>query len=762
MKKTSIMTVCDNLHAGTGFSEELRNIMYRLVQSGGYDVYWVGLQHCGYGFDVPDTVFKDLTPAGATIKQLAGVGGGGMGFDSFKKHYYTYLPDIVFIIGDPHHFIPYIDFKNYEAFTLMAYTTLDGLPLYPPWKNMFKDIDVPICMTEWAYKAFHDQKYKMNAYVHHGVNWQYTATNPERKVQLKKKYGIDPSTIIFGNWDTNQFRKRDDALLRAWKKTRPETKNMKLFLDKDSNCRLGNNLNTLIEQYDVPRDTIILPEDISKNKQKKFFDIADEPEYHKEICELFDVYVSATGGEGFGKCLHPNSLIITRNGIQKIRDVKIGMEVLSHEGKWVDVLAHRDKQYSGSVLRIRTWGNDDEIITPEHKILSAKISRGKYNSVEPKWIEAKDLCKGDIVFFPNYMENDTMDTFDLASFGNFVSDDNYVWYKMGFSSNGELVKVKRFIKIDEDLAKLVGIYCAEGSLAEISIGRELGILEEMKKIYVDKFGVEPKIYERDTTYRFCITQKVIQIFLSSLCGVGARNKCLTQSLLNNMTFLKPFVEYYWLGDGTKNTNGFTTVSLDMVQTLKLISGKLGLKCLHKYDRNNDAYRIFLEGSKVVHSNRTWSNRHGYVAYLIREIIGESYSGIVCDLQTPSESFCTLNFCVHNCSLEALSYNMPVIITDYSACPEVCAKGSILVPTIGTYRVMDQYKTVDLAIIDEDKLAEEIVYLYNSPSERKELGLIGRTWAKEFDYDTQIGPAWLDVFSRVNPDVFLAQQLLGVG
>lgn len=410
------MTVCDNLHAGTGFSEELRNIMYRLVQSNLFDVYWIGLQHCGYGFDVPDMAFHDLAPAGATIKQLAGVGGGGMGFDSFKKHYYTYLPDIVFIIGDPHHFIPYIDFKNYEAFTLMAYTTLDGLPLYPPWKNLFKEIDVPICMTEWAYKVFQDAKYKMSAYVHHGINWQYTATNPERKAQLKKKYRIDPNCVIFGNWDTNQFRKRDDALLRAWKKTRPETKNMKLFLNKDSNCRLGNNLNILIEQYDIPRDTVILPEDLSPNKQKKYFDIADEPEYHKEMCELFDVYVSATGGEGFGKC----------------------------------------------------------------------------------------------------------------------------------------------------------------------------------------------------------------------------------------------------------------------------------------------------------------------------------------------------------ALEALSYNMPVIITDYSACPEVCAKGSILVPIIGTYRVMDQYKTVDLAIIDENKLAEEIVYLYNSPSERKELGLIGRTWAKEFDYDTQIGPAWLDVLSRVNPDVYLAQQLLGVG
>jgi glycosyltransferase involved in cell wall biosynthesis len=112
-----------------------------------------------------------------------------------------------------------------------------------------------------------------------------------------------------------------------------------------------------------------------------------------------------------------------------------------------------------------------------------------------------------------------------------------------------------------------------------------------------------------------------------------------------------------------------------------------------------------------------------------------------------------------CSLEALSLNMPVIITDYAASTEVCAKGSILVPKVGTYRVMDQYKSVDLALIDEDKLAEQIVYLYNNPAERKELGLIAREWAAEFDYDTKVAPAWLDVLDRVNPDVVLANQLL---
>jgi glycosyltransferase involved in cell wall biosynthesis len=413
MNKIKIMTVCDNLHAGTGFSEELRNIMYRLVQSNEYEVYWVGLQHAGYPFDVPDTAFPDLKPTGATIKQLGGVGGSDLGFEVFTKHYSRFNPDMVFIIGDPHHFYPYIRYKSKEAFTLVAYSTLDGLPLVPSWKEIFDGVDVPLCMTEWANKEFQAEGFKMGGYIHHGVNWNQMTTNPDAKIKLKRSLGLDPDCIIFGNWDTNQFRKRDDALLRAWKKCRPETKNMKLFLNKDTNCRLGSNLHNLVAQYKIPRETVIFPEDLNPKKERKFFDVSDDPIQHKRMLDLFDVYVSATGGEGFGKC----------------------------------------------------------------------------------------------------------------------------------------------------------------------------------------------------------------------------------------------------------------------------------------------------------------------------------------------------------SLEALSLNMPVIITDYAASTEVCAKGSILVPKVGTYRVMDQYKSVDLALIDEDKLAEQIVYLYNNPAERKELGLIAREWAAEFDYDTKVAPAWLDVLDRVNPDVVLANQLL---
>jgi len=293
------MTVCDDIYAGTGFSEEMKSILFRLA--GEYDIYWVSLQHTGYPEVVYDEEFPDLPHQGNSITQLAGMGlGENAGFDSFRRWFHKYKPDIVWNIGDPNHFLNYVKFKKFEGFTFLAYTTLDGLPLYPPWKELFDYIDVPMCMTDWANREFLKAGYKMGGYVHHGINWDWWATNEERRQQLKNHYNLDEYTI-FGNWESNQFRKRPSALLKSWKAAHPERKKMKLMLLTDTNARMGNNLHNLVKQYDVPRETVIFPEDLSPIGEKKYFDQAMSPVEHKKLCELIDVYVSTTGGEGFGK-----------------------------------------------------------------------------------------------------------------------------------------------------------------------------------------------------------------------------------------------------------------------------------------------------------------------------------------------------------------------------------------------------------------------------------------------------------------------------
>jgi len=294
------MVCSDVIYAGTGFSEELRNILFRLVQTGEYEVYWIGLQHVGFDVDVPDMMFPDLRQIGASIRMVSGMGPTELyGVSGFKRCFDRIAPDLFMMMGDPKHFVPYVKLKKKMYFPLILYTTLDGLPIPFTWKKTFSGSNVNLAMTEWAMLEFMKAKIPMGGYIHHGVNWQWFTTNDVEKQRLRRHFGINEETTLFINWDVNQFRKRLDALLRCWRDFKPESKNAKLFLHTDSSCFLGFNLENLMEQYNIPRETVLLPEDVYG--RRKYFGQGEPIDFHRKMCALGDVYVSTTGGEGFGK-----------------------------------------------------------------------------------------------------------------------------------------------------------------------------------------------------------------------------------------------------------------------------------------------------------------------------------------------------------------------------------------------------------------------------------------------------------------------------
>jgi len=305
--KTKLMIGTDWMASGTGFSEEMRNIAYRLVQSGEYEIYWLGFNYVGLPLDYPDSIFSDLPHTGATIKGLCGYGPGQLfGLNGFKNNFYKYNPDFYLAMGDPKVFEPYARWR-YETktkFPFVAYTTIDGVPIHPSWKPTFSQINIPLAMTEWGMNQYQKAGIPMAGYIHHGVNWEWMARSRESKRRARKIFGIDEETVLFMDWNTNQYRKRIDALLECWKAFKPETKNAKLFLYMDSDMtephkQMGWHLEDLMKQMDIPRETVLLPEDVFK--RRKYFESAEDIDFHKMVISMADILVSCTSGEGFGK-----------------------------------------------------------------------------------------------------------------------------------------------------------------------------------------------------------------------------------------------------------------------------------------------------------------------------------------------------------------------------------------------------------------------------------------------------------------------------
>jgi len=294
------MVITDSPTVGTGFAEEMRNLAYRLVQTGQFEIIWLGLQHMGVPVDLPDTVFSDLPHKGATIK-IVGTRGNPKLYGSyqFPIHYETYTPDAVMFMGDPDNLAPYIPAKRRMRFPLYFYCTLDGLPIKNSWLKYLKYVNLMIAMTRWAQVEF-AKVGLMPAQIHHGINWNWWSTNPKEKEDIRAKYGIDKKTVVYINWEANQHRKRQDALFRCWTKFQPEGKNAVLIPFSDWDCPMGWDFEDLIEETKAPRGTILSPKQLIG--RHKFYECAESLELVREIAILGDIYVSTTSGEGSGKC----------------------------------------------------------------------------------------------------------------------------------------------------------------------------------------------------------------------------------------------------------------------------------------------------------------------------------------------------------------------------------------------------------------------------------------------------------------------------
>lgn len=83
-----------------------------------------------------------------------------------------------------------------------------------------------------------------------------------------------------------------------------------------------------------------------------------------------------------------------------------------------------------------------------------------------------------------------------------------------------------------------------------------------------------------------------------------------------------------------------------------------------------------------------------------------------------------------CEAEALSCGVPVVVTDYSACPEVVGPGGSLVPV--ERLVTNQYAN-KWALVDEAAFSKAVSRLIEKPARRREQGEAGRRHVAQFTW-----------------------------
>lgn len=244
------------------------------------------------------------------------------------------------------------------------------------------------------------------------------------------------------------------------------------------------------------------------------------------------------------KCLAPGSLVLMSNGtLREIESVKIGDEVITHDGTVGIVNEVFERKVSTKAVRISAVGLPDIIATRNHPFYSLGKSAEDWRwgrtkkSPSPEWRYAAAIKAGDFLLSPKM---------------NVGSEE-----MVGVVSGGVMCKTRL------KMSRMIGFYAAEGSVTQGKGGRYVRFHFHEKER--ETIGAETEALLREwfpeSTPRWygdgrgkgielrLWNQKAAALF-TEICPGNARTKrvsdlIMTASVEEQMDFLRAFV----LGDG---------------------------------------------------------------------------------------------------------------------------------------------------------------------------------------------------------------------
>lgn len=155
-----------------------------------------------------------------------------------------------------------------------------------------------------------------------------------------------------------------------------------------------------------------------------------------------------------GDCFEAGTKILMSNGSEKnIEDILPNEYVITHKNRTRCVDNIIKKQYSGKMITIKLKGYHQTVtVTDNHEFPIVEYKHGRYNHNNIIWKKARDLTSKDRILMSFGLQKESNPSEPIDIF-------NYV------GRNVSKQDINQFIFMDKDLAWLLGIYTAEGSLS---------------------------------------------------------------------------------------------------------------------------------------------------------------------------------------------------------------------------------------------------------------------------------------------------------
>lgn len=406
-------------------------------------------------------------------------------------------------------------------------------------------------------------------------------------------------------------------------------------------------------------------------------------------------------------CVSGNARVFTKDGFKQIQDINIGDQVLTHQGRFRKVL----KTYKNTVTKNEVMTITSPLsrgfsfeITKNHPILTAEKIKDqktskmsnirahiKNGSYVKTWRSLDEIDLRSVVrkcengIFPKYQLDETylQKIIDFANYNIHCELDNLnIRYENQWGWN------KRFINLDYDFGKILGLFLSEGSYQEgdkkISfafhsdetdlINFVTSFMDKYDIKYHINFRIENAISKSNCTTITTNNKFLNQLFKDFIIGRYCYEKYLNEKCFDfDKNIIKGIIDGVWLGDATHKLNKKYVLSITsekLIYQLRILMSsfncitRLAEKDLTIYNPRtlpqfylelNGANYSSIEqctengidyenGARTIFADNIWWGRPEISTYLENDNLD------VYNIEVEQDnSYCLLGLIVHNCS-----------------------------------------------------------------------------------------------------------------
>lgn len=295
----------------------------------------------------------------------------------------------------------------------------------------------------------------------------------------------------------------------------------------------------------------------------------------------------------FEWCFLGHTLVETIDGAKPIREILVGDLVKTHTGAFRSVgkTMSREVRQRDPLIWIRTR-NSTLKCTPNHPFFVVRDGKQEF-------IKAENLCDTDMLLYPNRSSEDILHLDIVCNTAG-----------TGYHNTEGSVKYGKHIadmKVDDDMARFLGLFLAEGHCNKDGIAltfnnKETDYIDFIQFVYADKFD------RKATVQRTWATQ--IRLSITSLArrfkewfGPRAREKRIPPfvfewNVRNKLLFLKGYFD----GDGSYRQGRctFSSASRKLIEDVIRLGNSCGLSFSNTYTYKQNTIKGYGDGSSYIH------------------------------------------------------------------------------------------------------------------------------------------------------------------